>query len=90
MQNNNDTLEELKSLLFDEEVDTLKKIEKQIIELNFSVHDNEQIMARVSPLFDDILLNQLKDKESRTVEIYADHLATIISKRVLKIMIDVL
>jgi len=80
MLKSNDTLGELKSLLFDEEIDTFKRLEKQISELNFSLHSDEQIMARVSPLFDDILLHQLKDKENRTIEIYAEHLAAIINK----------
>jgi flagellar motor protein MotB len=80
MQNNNDQLGELKSLLFDEEFDTFKRLEKQISELNFSLDSHEQIMARVSPLFDDILIDKLQDKESQTVKIYAEHLATIIKK----------
>jgi len=79
MQNNNDRLKELKSLLFDEEIDTFKRLEKKLDQLDFSLNNREKIIFRILPLLDDLLLTRLKDKEGHTVEIYAEYLATIIN-----------
>ncbi|MEA1880677.1 MAG: OmpA family protein [Campylobacterota bacterium] len=80
MQENNTEIGELKSLLFEEEMDTFKKLEEKIRNLSFEFNNTEQIIARISPLIDDLLKENLQKKDSRTIGIYADSLAEIINK----------
>jgi outer membrane protein OmpA-like peptidoglycan-associated protein len=48
--------------------------------LEFESKDPESIKAKVTPLFNDILLPNLSQQDSKTIEILADYLATIIQK----------
>lgn len=80
MQENNTEIGELKSLLFEEEMDTFKALEEKISKLSFELNNTEQIIARVSPLFNDVLKEKLQQKDSRTIKIVANALAEIINK----------
>jgi len=48
--------------------------------LDLRLEDKEEIVRRVTPLLDTILLQNLERKESQTVEILAEHLAGIIEE----------
>ncbi|CAA6828419.1 MAG: Unknown protein [uncultured Sulfurovum sp.] len=80
MQENNTEIGELKSLLFEEEMDTFKNLEEKISNLSFELNNTEQIITRISPLFNDVLREKLQQKDSQTIEIYANSLAEIINK----------
>jgi len=46
--------------------------------LEFEAYDEATISQKLLPLFDDILLQKLQEKESRTIELLSRHLAQII------------
>jgi len=73
-------LHQLKSLLLNDELDQLKKLESKLDTLDFRSEDQETIIERITPLFDTILLERLKDKDENTVKILSDHLSKIITQ----------
>ena len=73
-------LGELKSLLFEDEIDSFNKLEKQIEQLRLEYHTIDDVILKITPLLDDILLKRFAAKDERTVEIYAKYLASIIRK----------
>ena len=78
LKNNTSELHQLKTLLLSDELEQLKKLESKLKSLEFEAYDEATISQKLLPLFDDILLQKLQEKESRTIELLSRHLAQII------------
>ena len=80
LKSNISELEQLKRLLLGPELEQLEKLEAALQKLDFQSQDQETIIARITPLFEKILLERLENRDSETVKILSDHLAKIISE----------
>ena len=80
IHDNQNELLELKALLFEEEIEAFNALEKKLQTLQLELNDSEQIIHKITPLFDQVLLKKFEDKDERTLEIYAKYLAQIINK----------
>ena len=72
-------LEQLKKLLLEPELEQLKKLEAKLKTLDFQSQDQETIIERVTPLFDEILLERLRNKDAQTIKILFISLTIAIS-----------
>ncbi|OQX49661.1 MAG: hypothetical protein B5M46_04335, partial [Epsilonproteobacteria bacterium 4484_20] len=75
-------LDQLKSLLLADELALLEKLAAKVEHLEFETLDKEAIKQKLLPLFDDLLLEKLQSKESRTIEIFSRYISQIISQSV--------
>ncbi len=80
LKSNISELEQLKQLLLGPELEQLKKLEAALQKLDFQSQDQETIVRRITPLFEQILLERLENKDAKTVEILSQHLAKIIAQ----------
>jgi len=80
MSNKDEALDELKSILYEDENNVLDTLEDKIKVLDFKLNNKDEILSKIEPLFDEIILKKLQEKDSRSIEIYASHLAKIINK----------
>lgn len=70
----------LKHLLLSEELKQIEELESKLKKLYFESQDKESIIAKITPLFDDILLERLQNRDDQTIKILSEHLAQIIAK----------
>jgi outer membrane protein OmpA-like peptidoglycan-associated protein len=77
-QKSDEKLEQLKALLLAPELETLRQTVEALHNLELHCDNPDAVIARVKPVFDTILAKNLKDKDSRTVELIAQYLADII------------
>ncbi|MEA2048842.1 MAG: OmpA family protein [Campylobacterota bacterium] len=75
-------MDRLKHLLLNEELKQLEELESKLKKLYFESHDTESIIAKITPLFDDVLLERLQNRDDQTIKILSEHLARIITKSV--------
>ena len=80
LKNSTSELHQLKSLLLNDELEQLKKLESKLQKLDFRTEDQESIIERITPLFDTILLQRLQEKDNQTIKILSDYLAEVITK----------
>ena len=73
-------LETLKTLLFEDEIEHLQKIASKLEKLEIEIDNTEKISQTIQELFDDVFLEKLAQKESKTVEILSQYLSIIIAK----------
>ena len=78
LKNSSSQLEELKRLLLEPELEQLKKLSLELEKIDLRLGDQEEIVKRVTPLLDRILLQNLENKDSRTVKILSEYLSTVI------------
>jgi len=55
MLNKDEALDELKSILYEDENNTFSSIEKKIETLDFQLHNKDEILSRIEPLFEEVL-----------------------------------
>jgi flagellar motor protein MotB len=80
LQNNNQNqLELLKQLLLEDELKQLKQLASKLSSLEIDFNNDEVIEEKVKPVFDDVLLSNLSQKDSKTIEILASYLASVIT-----------
>jgi len=80
LQNNNQNqLELLKQLLLENELKQLKQLASKLSKLEIEWDSSETIEQKVRPVFDDVLLSNLSQKDSKTIEILASYLASVIT-----------
>jgi outer membrane protein OmpA-like peptidoglycan-associated protein len=80
LENRSEEFEQLRSLLMGDELDVLKRIEIRLASLEFSVEDEEQIAQKVLSLFDTVLLQKLREKDSRTITLLSEHISQVITQ----------
>lgn len=73
-------LEQLKELLLEDELRLLDKLKTQIEKLEFDIDDPDSILKKLTHAFDDALLDRLKEKDSKTIELLSSYLSNIITK----------
>jgi len=78
LKNSSSELEELKRLLLEPELEQLKKLSLALEKIDLRLGDQDEIMKRVTPLLDKILLQNLENKDSETVHILSEYLSQII------------
>jgi len=78
LKNSSSQLEELKRLLLEPELEQLKKLSLELEKVDLRLEDQEEIVKRVTPLLDRILLKNLETKDGRTVKVLSEYLSTII------------
>lgn len=66
---------QLKNLLQTSELEQLQKVEQALSQLNEKIDNEESIKNRVLPLFDEILLSSLQNKDQKTIAILSQYLA---------------
>jgi len=80
LQNNNQNqLELLKQLLLEDELKQLKQLASKLSSLEIDFNNDEVIEEKIKPVFDDVLLSNLSQKDSKTIEILASYLASVIT-----------
>ena len=80
LQNNpQNQLELLKQLLLEDELQQLKKLASKLSSLEIDFNNSEVIQDKIKPVFDDVLLSNLSQKDSKTIEILASYLALVIT-----------
>ncbi len=72
-------MEQLKKLLLETELEQLEKLEAALKKLDFQTQDPETILKRVTPLFNNILLERLESKDEETIAILSKYLTKIIT-----------
>ena len=75
-------MERLKRLLLEDELRLLEELVSKVERLEFETLDEAAIRAKILPLFDDLLLRRLSEKESGTLKALSDYIAEIIAERV--------
>ena len=80
LKNDTSELERLKHLLLEDELAQIEALASKLQTLEFESYDPETIKEKLLPLFDDLLLQKLQQKEARTLDILAEYLAQIITK----------
>jgi len=80
LKNNVSELERLKHLLLEDELAQIEALASKLQTLEFESYDPETIKEKLLPLFDDLLLQKLQQKEARTLDILAEYLAQVITK----------
>ena len=80
LQNNNQNqLELLKQLLLEDELQQLKQLTSKLSSLEIDFNNSEVIQEKIRPVFDDVLLSNLSQKDSKTIDILASYLASVIA-----------
>jgi len=80
LQNNNQNqLELLKQLLLEDELRQLKQLASKLSSLEIDFNNSEVIQEKIRPVFDDVLLSNLSQKDSKTIDILASYLASVIA-----------
>lgn len=80
LQDSASEIDQLKQLLIADEIEKLEQLEDNLKRLSFESDDEAHILQRVTPLFDAMLLESLKDKGDETVRIFSDHISRIITR----------
>ena len=80
LKSSSSELERLKNLLLSDELEKLSLLESKLKVLTFQSEDEDEIISRITPLFDKILLARLKSRDQKTIDILSDYLADIIAQ----------
>ncbi len=80
LKSNHSELDQLKHLLLADELKQLELLSAQLQTLKFESYDLATIKRKLLPLFDDLLLERLEQKDANTLAILSGYLAKIITK----------
>jgi hypothetical protein len=80
LPNNDKVYNQLKSLLLGDELARIDKLESLYKPKYFQDQKDEEIIDRMLPLFDTMLLSRLQNRDEETKEILSKHMAEILTK----------